>query len=263
MPAPTTKPHVRDTRPKSTPPKHIRELERRAQEAAEKAEAQRLEAERLRAKLERANRKIEEPTRRIRKPRDIKRRAEWDEDFAEQMREARNEARRAKRKAEKEAEKVRTEIRSRASKKGWETRRKKNYEAQYVARTELQRDEIKKAKRRKKSQLRFDFVPDAVKFSTADLKHDDLTRLVLEMKRSGIKAMRFVREVPPSPDYPTGVVSSRWMNIQKSTDQEIRWMIGGMMQPGIDYVRNFYTIMDETPLLPKGMRDAILSALDR
>ena len=260
---PRSSPHARDQRPKTTPPKHLRELKQRALEAQERADAARVEAEKLHAKLERANRKIKEPTRRVRTPKDQRRRAEYDEEYAEQLHEAKNAARRAKRKAQKQADETRHKIQSNAAKKGWETRRRKPLEADFVARTEAQRDEVQKAKRRKKSKLSFDFVPDAVKFATADLKYNDLVELVLSFKDSGVKAMRFVREVPPSPDYPTGVVSSRWMNIQKSTDQQLRWLIGGMMQPGVDFVRSFYTIMEETPLLPKPIRDGVIAALER
>lgn len=194
---------------------------------------------------------------------DLKRRAEADEDFAEQLRESQNQRRRERNAARKQAETVERELRSRSAKKGWETRRRKPLEAQYVARTELQREELKKANRARKMRMDFAFVPDAVKFDVSKLKQQFLTDLILEMRDSGVKSVRITREVPPTPDYPTGVVSTRWVDIRRQSDQQLKWWVGSMMQPGIDRASNLYTTADDIPSLPKPIRDAVVANLRR
>lgn len=246
-------------KPKSTPRQHIDTLEQRAKAAEAKAAKAQAEADRLRARLENLNRKIDEPVRRTRSQKDLRRRAEYDEDFAEALKESRRE----KREQKKKAAELEHELRSRAARKGWETRRSGKRRSDYVARTLAEREELARRKRAKKSHMDFEFVPDAVKFSVEKLKHNDLHNVIRAFKESGIKAVRFVRQVPPTPEYPTGVASTRWMNIQKSSDKTLSQLIGSMMQPGIDYVKTFYTLADEIPNLPPEIRSGVLDALKR
>lgn len=185
---------------------------------------------------------------------------EYDEDYAEAVREARAQARRERREAEKRAEEIRADLRSAAARKGWETRRAGKRRADYVARTMAEREELKTRKRRK-SRLDIELVPDAIKYDASKLKPSDLEAIVLNMKERGVTAMRFVRQVPPTPNYPTGVASTRWMNIQKSSVKTIKQLLGGMMQPGIDYVKTFYTLNSDIPKLDPGLRQVVLDAI--
>lgn len=145
-----------------------------------------------------------------------------------------------------EAEKIR---RSEAARKGWATRRlkalKKERQKQVRSRTRKEKKELDSRLGPKDARLKGFRYADQVHFDVHDYNQEAIVSLIEMLKAQGIHFMRFLRQVPvASPTESsiytsaTGVASSKYYTKRDLNRRaEIEQLVGGMLTPGIDYIK--------------------------
>lgn len=103
----------------------------------------------------------------------------------------------------------------------------------------------------------------AIKFDVSQLNHAGIVEIIKDMTDLGVKAFRFIRQVPPTIKYPEGVSSTDWINLAVKTQRQISNFIGGMLHPGVDFVKTMVMLEDDVPLMPPSMRTRMQAALDK
>jgi hypothetical protein len=142
-----------------------------------------------------------------------------------------------------------------AALKGWNTRFMKNVYKVWGERTE--REQATHKMRSAEGDLNFDPRGDHVRFGTDEVTATKLAGILYDWSRRGITDVSFTRQVPPRPEYPTGVVSTPWINLAARSYDQIRQMVGGMMHPGQDFLSYFVVSTLDVAKLPKQYRRPI------
>lgn len=101
----------------------------------------------------------------------------------------------------------------------------------------------------------------ALSFGTDRISRKGLIDTIHQFVRGGVMAFRFERQVPPTPDYPEGVKTTQWLNLSTYTPRQISNLIGGMMTPGVDYLRNMIILEDDISKLPPTLKKQIYKKL--
>lgn len=95
----------------------------------------------------------------------------------------------------------------------------------------------------------------ALQFKTDTLTQAQIIELIDYFRSEGVRAFRFTRQVPATPSYPKGISSTQWLDLKSYTPKKLSNLIGGMMQPGIDFMRYMMILEDDLAKLPKAIRD--------
>lgn len=103
----------------------------------------------------------------------------------------------------------------------------------------------------------------ALQFNTDTMSQPEIEGMINFLRSRDVRAFRFTRQVPATPNYPKGVSSTQWLDLKSYTTRKITNLIGSMMQPGIDFMRYMMILEDDIPKLPKGMRDIAEQAISR
>lgn len=100
------------------------------------------------------------------------------------------------------------------------------------------------------------YMRGAYQFKTDALSREEIIGLINVMRGFGIRAFRFTRQVPATPSYPKGISSTQWLDLKSYTPKKIENLIGGMMQPGIDFMRYMMILEDDIHRMPQSIIDA-------
>ena len=156
---------------------------------------------------------------------------------------------------------IEAEARSLRAKKGWETRRFRDLQRQHKERTQREKEIDRQRKSTDKANLKWEAVRGAIKFGTDEINRKAIVDMIAYLKSLGVRAFRFVRQVPATPSYPKGVASTQWLDLKSYDKRAINNLIGSMMQPGIDFVRHMLILDSDVPKLPPPMRDRAYEAI--
>lgn len=140
--------------------------------------------------------------------------------------------------------------RSEASKRGHVTRRMNRIDEQFKKRT-LREREINKNRTNDRPEFRVKYDKGTAILGLDNAGQKWIVETIKDLRSRGVRVFRFNRQVPPTPSYPEGVSSTQWLNVTGWSDKRLNSFIGGMLVPGVDFLKTMHVTESDIPKLPR------------
>lgn len=137
--------------------------------------------------------------------------------------------------------------RSLAAKKGWRTRALNKRVKEGLAK-KLRKPRAKKTAVAPVPKLEYFERMGSLYLKVAYFPMEWVVRLIDNMRKVGVRHFRFIRKVPASPKYPSGIASTNWRaDVAHMTIGQLEGYLGSMFIPGVDVIEQVVIPADQLP----------------